>query len=86
MNFPLSDQLDLAKTAITDGLSHAVVASSNEGYDTHDNNDNQGARQKSLFEDLNVLITDLKDTQLIDHTTVVVVRNDTDAQNERRGR
>ena len=78
LNFPLADQLELAETAIIEGLSYAAVVRTDYGFDTHDGNDNQGALQKSLFEELTAFISRMKtpysgSTCLLDHTTVVVM-------------
>ncbi|MEM6291854.1 MAG: DUF1501 domain-containing protein [Myxococcota bacterium] len=68
----LSDQVSLALTALERDLSWSVSITANLGFDTHDNNAEQGALQNGLFGGLSNLANELIARGMIDDTVVAV--------------
>ena len=68
----LSDQVELALTALERDLSWSVSITANLGFDTHDDNVQQGQLQNGLFGGLSNLANELIACDMIDDTVVVV--------------
>lgn len=65
-------QVPLAVSALRDGLSHTVTLEVN-GWDSHQNNAQQGPRHEVLFGSLTALVEALEREQMLDDTLVVVM-------------
>src|SRR5204863_1860486 len=78
-NISLPAQISLALDALEQDLSHAVMPTTREYWDTHTDNYAQAARHESLFSNLTVLVDDLllrrpgraAGTRMIDDTVLV---------------
>jgi uncharacterized protein DUF1501 len=78
--FDLDTQAELAAKALGGGLCQAALLQSNEGWDTHSNNDAQGGSQDRLFSSLTKLADTLTTqpgttagSKLVDETVVAVI-------------
>jgi len=75
----LANQIPLALDALQQDLSHAVMLTTREQWDTHSDNFTQGERHESLFANLTALVDELRrrpgraaGTRMIDDTVVLV--------------
>ncbi|MGH1343989.1 MAG: DUF1501 domain-containing protein [Nannocystales bacterium] len=68
----LSDQVELALTALERDLAWSVGVTASLGFDTHEGNAQQGQLQDALFGGLSNLAQALIDRDLLDETVVVV--------------